>query len=63
MNEDRMLCPFCDESSICSHFMGWTDDGRKIEMVDGSECVVQETDRIIKTGTTARVYRPSTERP
>jgi hypothetical protein len=56
-------CPFCygDE---CKHLMGWTENGRDVTtmhdntVVDGFDRVIRDTDRIVTTGVSARVYRP-----
>lgn len=52
-------CPFCG-CHECSHFIGWTENGRQIELVrshaqDGD--LVQDTDQFVKTGAEVRVYR------
>ena len=61
--KNNTYCPWgcrCDED--CEHFIGWTEDGRTIEFrrVYRDHCedpAVLDTDRIVMTGTTARVYR------
>jgi hypothetical protein len=59
-------CPFCGSHGHCPHWIGWTEDGKTVEpraMILGQHATmaalgsVLETDRIVKTGTTARVYR------
>lgn len=56
------LCPFCGEKD-CRHFIGWTDDGRTIELrkeTVGSPHRFQkllDTDRTVNTGVSTRVYR------
>lgn len=55
-----VTCPFCDYSGndYCRHMIGWTDNGRRIELRGGGDSHVEKDDRIITTGVTARVYRP-----
>lgn len=58
-------CPICGEEE-CSHFLGWTEDGRTIgDPVQGRSALVdpepiQPSDRIVNTGVSARVYRTMT---
>jgi len=59
-------CPFCpaDAQVPCPHFLGWTDDGRHVtERPRGKRDLaaepIRETDRIVMTGVSARVYRPA----
>ena len=53
-------CPYCHGEN-CEHFLGWTDDGRRVdEAADGRRpCRIRTTDRIVTTGVSARVYRLS----
>jgi hypothetical protein len=53
-------CPFCGSDDYCPHFLGWTEDGRTFSrprpFPEKEE--IRATDRIVKTGVSARVYRP-----
>ena len=54
-------CPICGKKE-CDHFLGWTEDGRHIEPKPGLKfrhLVIGQKDQVIKTGVSARVYRPS----
>jgi hypothetical protein len=54
----KPYCPICAETD-CEHFIGWTNDGKTIEF-RGNKIAnepLQETDLIVKTGISARVYR------
>lgn len=55
-------CPFCGYQ-FCDHFIGWTDDGRRIELRGlrgGAKTgTVAPADRLLTVGVSARVYRPS----
>jgi len=58
-----LACPIC-HCRQCSHFVGWTEDGRTLEHATkltrlGAVAVeeVLPTDTVVKTGVSARVYR------
>ncbi len=61
-----VVCPFCqaDDCTDCNHFQGWTSDGRTIDdpkQGRSSLCTpepILESDRVLTTGVSARVYRP-----
>jgi Zn-finger nucleic acid-binding protein len=60
MKIDR--CPFC-RGDDCEHFLGWTEDGKTIQHRSTPQKMdISETDRIVTTGVTARVYRQANER-
>ncbi len=58
------LCPICREdctaNKACAHFIGWTEDGinivPRVQFYGGK---VLDNDLIIKTGVSARVFRPA----
>ncbi len=54
-------CPFCN-SYDCLHFIGHTEDGRLVELRerirDHRLPAVLETDKLVRIGRAARVYRP-----
>lgn len=54
-------CPFCGQRGIeyCDHMIGWTEDGRMIEMRKESlgRQPLLPTDRTVNTGVSTRVYR------
>ena len=58
------LCPWgCTSDDDCEHFLGWTEDGRKISFRpryknDVESDQIGPEDRVVKTGVTARIYRP-----
>ena len=65
-------CPFCESVDYCEHFIGWTNDGKRItETLDSSHepgaiesisiPICKDTDRIVKTGVSARVYKKKLE--
>lgn len=52
-------CPIC-ACHDCTHFIGWTTDGRIVELRRGMEQIgdqLKPTDRTANTGVTTRVYR------
>lgn len=59
---DAAWCPFC-YGDKCEHFAGWTEDGRWIigptetHHPERNKQPILETDRIVKPGVSARVYR------
>jgi hypothetical protein len=59
--QSNPLCPFCESPGECRHLIGWTEDGRTVELrlgiVAGKKTELLPTDQIIKTGVSARVYR------
>lgn len=57
-------CPFCgadlDRNNPCPHFVGWTSDGREIDVADPDGphgARVLPSDHLVKTGFSVRVYR------
>lgn len=64
------MCPFCTKQGQfpCSHFVGWTEDGRSIPAATvygkGEKTfhyapqLIRDTDVVVKTGVSARVFRP-----
>ena len=59
-------CPICGQPNTCKHFVGWTDDGLKIEPRIGKPRILDNvlpTDIIVNTGVTARVYRGAKPEP
>lgn len=56
-----IMCPYCDSPGDCRHLIGWTDDGKTVELrlgiVAGKKVNLLPTDRVITTGVSARVYR------
>ena len=64
-------CPFCG-CHECHHWIGWTEDGRTIELNRSHPAPaghrgrftkpLRSTDQIVTTGVSARVYRPDEEK-
>jgi hypothetical protein len=52
----QFKCPLCG-CTFCRHWIGWTEDGRTIELKAGGTAPLLPADRVIKTGVSARVYR------
>lgn len=60
-------CPFCGSElnptpPYCRHFIGWTDDGKKLEQREPcfakpDERTVLPTDLLLHTGVSVRVFR------
>jgi len=65
MYDSVNYCPFgctareLDSHGWCRHLIGWTDDGRTFEgrVSPSRRQPVLSTDRMVKTGVAARVYR------
>jgi hypothetical protein len=59
MRPTAAWCPHCG-GDLCRHFVGWTEDGRTFQAADtfkADKRPILESDRIVKTGVSARVYR------
>ncbi len=53
-------CPVCRGPADCQHWIGWTDDGRTVELRSHPHDPPQPllpSDHTVNTGVTTRVYR------
>ncbi len=58
---DETKCPFCGFAGRCPHMIGWTDDGKTLESAHPDyKGPILETDRLVTTGVSCRVYRDNT---
>ncbi len=51
-------CPYCAKQDFCKHFLGWTENGRTINLRRGGATEpLLPTDKTLNTGVSTRVYR------